>query len=142
MTDCQILMGFPQYWLGLSKFIRIPDPPEEPTRSNPKLTDPTTSAGRRQVFITRNQFCRVRLRFSSLKTRKTQTDRKISKFRLKNPNSDQNFPEFSDKTQIPVIFFPFFGFISLRSDEILTGSGEISSNPVRFSPDLAKSHRI
>ena len=98
LTDCQILMGFPQYWLGLSKFIRIPNPPKEPTRSNPKPTDPTTSAGRRRVFITRNQFRRVRLRFSSLKTWKTQTDRKISKFWLKNPNSGQNFPEFGDKT--------------------------------------------
>ena len=121
-------MGFPQYWLRLSKFIQIPDPPKEPTRSNPKPTDPTTSAGRRRVFITKNQFHRVRLQFSSLKTQKTQTDRKISKFWLKNPNSSQNFLEFDDKTQIPMIFFHFSALFPL--------------DPMRFWPDLAKSHRI
>ena len=37
---------------------------------------------------------------------------------------------------------PDFSDISCRSDEILTGSGQISTNPMRFPLDLAKSHRI
>ena len=44
---------------------------------------------------------------------------------------------------IPADWFRFyFSDISLRSGEILTESGNISSNPVRFSLDLAKSHWI
>jgi len=57
-----------------------------------------------------------------------QNSAKKPKFRRKNPDSDDIFPDS--------------GSISLRSDGILTGSGEISSNPVRFSPNLAKSHWI
>lgn len=34
------------------------------------------------------------------------------------------------------------GDISRRFDEILTGSSEISLNPVKLSPNLAKSHRF
>ena len=57
-----------------------------------------------------------------------QNSAKKLKFQRKNPDSDDIFPDS--------------GSISLRSDGILTESGEISSNPVRFSPNLAKSHWI
>ena len=58
----------------MSRFIRVLDPPEELTGSDSKPADPTTLAGRRRDFITKNRFWRVGFRFSSLKTRKTETD--------------------------------------------------------------------
>ena len=45
-----------------------------------------------------------RFRFSSLKTRKTRTDRNISRLRPKFPYSDDSFPESDEETQIPVMF--------------------------------------
>ena len=126
---------FKVLFLGLSRFIRVPDPPKEPTRSDPKLADPTTPTGRRRVFITKNRFRQVGFRFSSLKTRKSWTNRKISRFRAK-------FSRNWWKNPNPGDIFPDSGAISLRFDEILTGSGKISSNSVRFSSDLCFFHRF
>ena len=39
------LQGFPLLDLGLSKFIRVFDPPKEPTVFDSKPADPTTLAG-------------------------------------------------------------------------------------------------
>ena len=60
-------------------------------------------------------------RFSSPKTWKTQTDRKIFRSRPKFPESSDNFPESGEKTQIPAIF---------------------PLDSVRFWPNLAKSHQV
>ena len=46
------------------------------------------------------------------------------------------------KTQILAIKNPDSSPISRRSNEILIESSEISSNPMRLKPDLAKSHRL
>ena len=75
--------------LGLSRFIRVPDPPKELTGSDLKPANLTTLADRRRVFITKNRFWRVGFWFSSLKTRKTRTGLKISKFRPKIPESSK-----------------------------------------------------
>ena len=51
---------------------------------------------------------------------------KLSKIQWKNTNTGD--------------IFPYFSTISLRSGEILTGSGKISSNLVKFSPHLCFFH--
>ena len=38
----------------MSRFIRVLDPPEELTGSDPKPAEPTILAGRRRDFITKN----------------------------------------------------------------------------------------
>ena len=74
-------------------------------------------------------------RFSSPKTWKTRTDWKITRLRPKFPDSGDSLQRIRRRN-------PHFSDISLRSSEILTESGNISSNLVRFSLDLAKSHWI
>ena len=71
------------------------------------------------------------------------------------PEPTKRFPNSSQNFKIPVKISRFrpkfsrirrknpdFGVISLRSNEIFARSSEISLNPVIFSSDLAKSHRI
>ena len=64
------------------------------------------------------------------------------------PNSSQNFKIPAKISRFRPKFSrirwknPDSGVISLRSSEIFARSGEISSNPVIFLLDLAKSHRI
>ena len=60
------------YRLGLSKHIRWPDPPGDPTGTDLKPADLTYSGGRRRIFSTRNRLQRVSFGFSPPKIRKPE----------------------------------------------------------------------
>ena len=106
-------------------------------RNRPESGRPDCSGGSAADLHHQKPIPADRFRFSSPKTRKIRTDRKISRFRPKFPDPGKHF-------QFPVRIFqnpaknPDSGDISLRSSEILTGSCEISSNPVRLSPESGK----
>ena len=111
-------------------------------RNRPESGRPDCSGGSAADLHHQKPIPADRFRFSSPKTRKIRTDRKISRFRPKFPDPGKHFQFPVRIFQNPVRIFqnpaknPDSGDISLRSSEILTGSCEISSNPVRLSPDL------
>ena len=87
-------------WLGLSKHIRWPDPPEDPTGTDPKPADPTYSSNRRRIFSTKNWLQQVGFGFSPPKTRKPEPTgekpiiRQKPRFRREKPKSRRLKPRF------------------------------------------------
>ena len=110
--------------LGLSKPNRDPTHPEDPTGTDPKPVDPIIPVVGGGFSPHRN-----RLRQEPpIPARNPDSGEKNSRIQRKKPRSRPKNPDSGD--------------ISCRSGEILIGSGEISSNPMRLPPDLAKSHRF
>ena len=70
--------------VGLSRFIRSLDLPEEPTGSNLKPANPITPVGRRQVFTPETIFGGLSFGFPPLKPKKPEPTERF-------PDSSQNF---------------------------------------------------
>ena len=119
-----------------------PDPPGGSDRNRSETGRPDYSGCRRRVFSPQKPTPAGRFRFLSPKTRKTRTDRRKTQIPARNPDSGEKNSRIQRKKPISRPKNPDSGDISRRSGEILTGSGEISSNPMRLPPDLAKSHRF
>ena len=134
-----ICQTYNQAYIGLSKHIRWPNPPGDPTGTDPKPADPTYSGGQQRIFSTKNQLRQVGFGFSPPKTR---TDLRKTHNPAKTQILVRKFQISAIKTQILTIKNPDLGAISRRSNKILMESSEISSNPVRLKPDLTKSHRF
>ena len=135
-------------YLGLSKPIRDPTHPEDPTGTDPKPADPTISVVGGGFSPHRNRLRRVGFGFYPPKPEKPEPTGEKPRFRqepqipARNPDSGEKNSRIQRKKPRSRPKNPDSGDISRRSDEILTGSGEISSNPMRLPPDLAKSHRF
>ena len=100
--------------VGLSRFIRVPDPPKEPTWNRPIRLLWRIGSGSSSP---ENDSEGLVFGFPPLKPEKPEP----IEFRSK-------FPEFGKKTQIPVIFFQIPTLFPL--------------DPMKFWLDLTKSHRI
>ena len=94
-------------WLGLSKHIRWPDPPEDPTGTDPKPADSTYSGGWWQIFSTRNRLW-GRFRFLSPKNLKTRTNWRKTHNPAKTQIPARKFQILVIKTQISAIKKPGF----------------------------------
>ena len=112
--------------LGLSKPIRDPTHPEDPIETDPKPADPTiltVNDGSSPPETDSGGSVSV-----SIPSKPEPTREKPKSQQVKFQNSTKKNPDSRD--------------ISRRFGEILTGSSEISSNPMRLPPGLAKSHRF
>ena len=110
--------------LGLSKPIRRPNPPEEPDQNQ---FDPTTS-----VVCDESSPPEID---SSGSVSVSLPPKPETQLPARNPDSDEKNSRSQRKNLDS-------GNISRKFGGILTGSGKISSNPVRFQLDLAKSQRF
>ena len=141
-----VTRAYPQ--IGLSRPIRNPTHPEDPTGDRSETGRPDQVTGRRRVICSKNRLRRVDLGFPLQNLKKTdptdvlrissknfQNLAEISRIRRDFPDSGLKFPDSDFKFSDSSNKFSYFSDLSSRSSDISSKSSEISL-------DLARSHQI
>ena len=122
------------FHLGLSRLIRQPDPPEEPTGPNPNPADPTAPPGRWRVFTSPNRFWWVGFGFPPQKSEKPELIDWFPDF--------GKFSRFRQIFQIPAKIFQNPAKIFQNPVNKPRFWRYFALDPVRFWLDLEKSNQI